>query len=69
MGHAFQTVGKPPSRSPGCNLMHAPLLMRRPGSAIRPKSTLKIGAPDDAYEREANAVADRIDAGFTSRPD
>ncbi|MGH8583538.1 MAG: hypothetical protein ACREWG_12295 [Gammaproteobacteria bacterium] len=49
--------------------MHAPLLMRRPGSAIRPKSTLKIGAPDDAYEREANAVADRIDAGFTSRPD
>lgn len=44
-----------------------PVIQRTPSCACggycprcQAKSTLKIGAPDDAYEREANAVADRV---------
>jgi len=44
----------------------SPIIQRAPcacgGScpSCQAKSTLKIGAPDDAYEREADAVADRV---------
>jgi hypothetical protein len=45
----------------------SPIIRRSPSCACggscprcRPTSTLKVGAPDDAYEREANSVADRV---------